>query len=54
MRYIHMKYWRTYTLVLLFAGTLAAGCTQVPVGPPPEAIIIVFSAETKAELYKCG
>ena len=49
-----MKYWQTYILLLLFAVTLAAGCTQVSAGPPPEAIIIVFSAGTKAELYKCG
>lgn len=54
MRYLHMKYWRIYTLVLLFAVTIAAGCTQESAGPPPDAITIVFSAGTKAELYKCG
>jgi hypothetical protein len=33
---------------------LLAGCTTKPTGPPPEELVIAFSADTRGELYKCG
>ncbi len=44
-------------VVLLITGILlilVAGCAVKPQGPPPEDINIIFSADTRGELYKCG
>ena len=43
-----------YISLILFVITISAGCVLTPQGPPPEAIIITFSADTRAEIYKCG
>jgi hypothetical protein len=42
------------TLAVLLALLAIPGCFYLAKGPPPEAINIVFSADTKAELYECG
>jgi hypothetical protein len=55
MGYITTKYWLSFTLIVLLVSIYAEGCTaHVPMGPPPEALTIAFSADTRAELYKCG
>ncbi len=41
-------------LALVLTVLLVAGCVLNMKGPPPEALIIAFSGDTKAELYKCG
>jgi len=50
MRYFILLKLMTVILVLTFL----AGCAIKPLGPPPADLIIAFSADNRAELYKCG
>ena len=41
-------------IIIILLLVFPAGCAMKPLGPPPESITIAFSADNRAELYKCG